>query len=84
MPVQASSTKPGQAAAAVAAWPQLQLTAAAAVAGCDSLANAITQMASTWNHSVHIAGRAVAQKYYVDVMQREVALFVSIGLVVHY
>ena len=30
----------------------------------------------------YIAGRAVAQKYYVDVMQREVALFVSIGLVI--
>ena len=50
--------------------------------GCDSLANAITQLASTWEHPVHIAGRAVAQKYYVDIMQREVALFVSIGLVV--
>ena len=51
-------------------------------AGCDSLADAITQLASTWDHPVHIAGRAVAQKYYVDVMQREVALFVSIGLVI--
>ena len=46
-------------------------------AGCDSLADAITALAATWEHSVHIAGRAVAQKYYVDVMQREVALFVS-------
>ena len=51
-------------------------------AGCDSLADAITALAGTWEHPVHIAGRAVAQKYYVDVMQREVALFVSIGLVI--
>ena len=51
-------------------------------AGCDSLADAITALAATWEHPVHIAGRAVAQKYYVDVMQREVALFVSIGLVI--
>ena len=67
----------GGSALAIQVWHKQLLSKA----GCDSLANAITQMASTWNHSVHIAGRAVAQKYYVDVMQREVALFVSIGLV---
>lgn len=50
--------------------------------GCDSLAVAITNLTSTWEHPTHVAGRAVAQKYYVDVMQREVALFVSIGLVI--
>lgn len=49
-------------------------------AGCDSLADAITQLAATWEHPVHIAGRAVAQKYYVDVMQREVTLFVGLGI----
>ena len=50
--------------------------------GCDSLAVAITNLTSKWEHPTHVAGRAVAQKYYVDVMQREVALFVSIGLVI--
>lgn len=50
--------------------------------GCDSLAQAIHALADTWPHTSHIAGRAVAQHYYVNVMQREVALFVSIGLVI--
>lgn len=50
--------------------------------GCDTLSLAIQEM--TANHGfdgLHIAGRAVAQTYYVGVMQREVVLFVSIALV---
>jgi len=56
-------------------------------AGCDSLAAAV----STWEESVHrsksaildvhVSGRAVAQAYYVGVMEREVAWFVSVGIV---
>lgn len=48
--------------------------------GCDSLAVAVKNLAEKWSYPSHIAGRAVAQKYYVDVMQREVILFVSIGI----
>jgi predicted RND superfamily exporter protein len=48
--------------------------------GCDELANAILDLTSTWKHSSHVAGRAVAQKYYVNVMQREVVLFVAVGM----
>ena len=50
--------------------------------GCDTLSAAIRGL--TADHSfdgLHIAGRAVAQTYYVDVMQHEVVLFVSIALV---
>jgi predicted RND superfamily exporter protein len=50
--------------------------------GCDTLSAAIRGL--TADHSfdgLHIAGRAVAQTYYVDVMQREVVMFVSIALV---
>ena len=50
--------------------------------GCDELANAILNLAKTWKHPSHIAGRAVAQKYYVDVMQSEVVLFVSVGMAI--
>ena len=48
--------------------------------GCDTLARAILELTETWPEKTHVAGRAVAQKYYVDVMQREVVLFVSIGI----
>ena len=50
--------------------------------GCDTLSAAIREM--TAEHpfdGLHIAGRAVAQTYYVGVMQREVIMFVSIALV---
>lgn len=50
--------------------------------GCDELATAILRLADTWEHKSHIAGRAVAQKYYVEVMQREVVLFVSVGMII--
>ena len=36
--------------------------------GCDELATAILRLADSWEHKSHIAGRAVAQKYYVEVM----------------
>lgn len=61
---------------------QLRHTQLLSKEGCDSLAQSITELTSGWAHPTHVAGRAVAQKYYVDVMQREVALFVSIGLVI--
>lgn len=48
--------------------------------GCDTLARAILEMTDRWPQKTHVAGRAVAQKYYVDVMQREVVLFMSIGI----
>lgn len=51
-------------------------------AGCDSLATAVGEMINSWHYTTHIAGRAMAQKYYVDVMQREVVLFMGIGLFV--
>lgn len=51
-------------------------------AGCDSLAVAISDLAASWKYPSHIAGRSVAQKYYVDVMQREVVIFVSIGIII--
>ncbi len=50
--------------------------------GCDELAVAVLDLASNWKHPSHIAGRAVAQKYYVDVMQREVVLFISVGMAI--
>lgn len=50
--------------------------------GCDSLALSLYEVTSRYNfNGIHIAGRAAAQKYYVDVMQREVVLFVSLGMV---
>jgi len=48
--------------------------------GCDSLAAAVNDLVQGWPHKTHVAGRAVAQKYYVDVMQREVVLFMGIGV----
>jgi len=48
--------------------------------GCDTLARAILELTDRWPQKTHVAGRAVAQKYYVDVMQREVVLFMSIGI----
>ena len=48
--------------------------------GCDSLALAVNALVQGWPHTTHVAGRAVAQKYYVDVMQREVMLFMAIGV----
>lgn len=50
--------------------------------GCDTLSAAIQALTANHNFDgLHIAGRAVAQTYYVGVMQREVILFVSIALV---
>ena len=56
-------------------------------AGCDSLATAVAawekevHASKTSIRDVHVSGRAVAQAYYVGVMEREVAWFVSIGIV---
>ena len=56
-------------------------------AGCDSLAAAIAawedhvHLSKSVIHDVHVSGRAVAQAYYVGVMEREVAWFVSVGIV---
>ena len=56
-------------------------------AGCDSLAAAVTAWERDVHDSkstirdVHVSGRAVAQAYYVGVMEREVAWFVSVGIV---
>ena len=55
-------------------------------AGCDSLAAAIGSwqkqllQSNSQFENIHVAGRAVAQAYYVDVMEREVAWFVGIGV----
>ena len=56
-------------------------------AGCDSLAAAIAawedhvHLSKSVIQDVHVSGRAVAQAYYVGVMEREVAWFVSVGIV---
>ncbi|MGB0247851.1 MAG: efflux RND transporter permease subunit, partial [Flavobacteriales bacterium] len=56
-------------------------------AGCDSLAAAVAawekdvHASKTSIRDVHVSGRAVAQAYYVGVMEREVAWFVSVGIV---
>jgi len=56
-------------------------------AGCDSLAAAVSAWEESAHRSksaildVHVSGRAVAQAYYVGVMEREVAWFVSVGIV---
>ena len=56
-------------------------------AGCDSLATAINLWENKVHGSkssildVHVSGRAVAQAYYVGVMEREVIWFVSVGIV---
>ena len=56
-------------------------------AGCDSLAAAVAAWENDVHASkssildVHVSGRAVAQAYYVGVMEREVAWFVSVGIV---
>ena len=56
-------------------------------AGCDSLAAAIAQWEERLHATkssivdIHVSGRAVAQAYYVGVMEREVAWFVSVGIV---
>ena len=55
-------------------------------AGCDSLAAAIGSWqkqllrSNSQFENIHVAGRAVAQAYYVGVMEREVAWFVGIGV----
>ena len=50
--------------------------------GCDSLAHSVYEVTGRYRFDgMHIAGRAAAQKYYVDVMQREVVLFVSLGMI---
>ena len=56
-------------------------------AGCDSLAASIAawedhvHLSKSAIRDVHVSGRAVAQAYYVGVMEREVAWFVSVGIV---
>ena len=56
-------------------------------AGCDSLAAAVAawelevHASKSAIRDVHVSGRAVAQAYYVGVMEREVAWFVSVGIV---
>ena len=56
-------------------------------AGCDSLAAAVlawkaeAEQGSVHVKGVHVAGRAVAQDYYVGVMEREVTWFVGVGVV---
>ena len=56
-------------------------------AGCDSLAAAVAaweldvHTSKSAIRDVHVSGRAVAQAYYVGVMEREVAWFVSVGIV---
>ena len=56
-------------------------------AGCDSLAAAVlawkeeAEQGSVHVKGVHVAGRAVAQDYYVGVMEREVTWFVGVGIV---
>ena len=56
-------------------------------AGCDSLAAAVlawkaeAEQSSVHVKGVHVAGRAVAQDYYVGVMEREVTWFVGVGIV---
>ena len=56
-------------------------------AGCDSLAAAVAAWENDVHASkssildVHVSGRAMAQAYYVGVMEREVAWFVSVGIV---
>ena len=57
-------------------------------AGCDSLAEAVrawqSQVEATPHRAlahVHVAGRAVAQQQYVNVMEREVMWFVGVGVV---
>ena len=50
--------------------------------GCDSLALSLYDLTQQFQFDgMHIAGRAAAQKYYVDVMQREVLIFVSLGMI---
>ena len=56
-------------------------------AGCDSLAAALAEWEARLHETkssildIHVSGRAVAQAYYVGVMEREVAWFVSVGIV---
>ena len=56
-------------------------------AGCDSLAAAVADWEARLHETkssildIHVSGRAVAQAYYVGVMEREVAWFVSVGIV---
>ena len=56
-------------------------------AGCDSLAAAVAEWEARLHETkssildIHVSGRAVAQAYYVGVMEREVAWFVSVGIV---
>lgn len=50
--------------------------------GCDSLALSLYDLTRQFQFDgMHVAGRAAAQKYYVDVMQREVLIFVSLGMI---
>ena len=65
----------------------LEHTDGSSKAGCDSLAAAVAAWENDVHASkssildVHVSGRAVAQAYYVGVMEREVAWFVSVGIV---
>lgn len=49
--------------------------------GCDNLVRDVNSLLSEYKfHKVHLAGRSVAQKYYVETSQKELTLFFSIGL----
>ena len=64
----------------------LEHTQALSKAGCDSLAQAILAWKETALEQrehikgIHVAGRAVAQAYYVGVMETEVIWFVGVGI----
>lgn len=60
----------------------LQTTQYLSKAKCDTLADQLVAMTSLIPFDdMHIAGRSVGQSYYVDIMQRELVVFVLTSLV---
>lgn len=51
--------------------------------GCDKLVQDVNSILSKYNfNEVHLAGRSVAQDYYIKTSEKELRLFLSIGIVV--
>lgn len=49
---------------------------------CDTLAARIQEISSNYDFkTIHLAGRAIAQKYYIETSQIELATFLGIGVI---
>jgi predicted RND superfamily exporter protein len=51
--------------------------------GCDNLVHDVSNVLEKYDFSkTHLAGRSIAQLYYMEISQRELKLFISLGAIV--